>query len=210
MAKIKDFEKNAESYDAWFDKHPDYFKLEMEALKKLVPVTGRGIEIGVGTGKFARLLGIKHGIEPSQAMATIAKKRGIKVITGIAENLPLKTETFDYSVFITVICFLDSIKKSFAESFRILKPAGSIVIGFIENGNFLGRKYEQKKESSLFYKKAVFHTTDEVLKTLIETGFSNPKFLQTLFFKNRKLAYQVVKEGYGQGSFVVVRAEKPV
>ncbi|MBW2217209.1 MAG: methyltransferase domain-containing protein [Deltaproteobacteria bacterium] len=50
---------------------------------------------------------------------------------GIAEKLPIRSETFDYALFVTTICFLDSLDQAFSEAFRILKPKGIVVIGFI-------------------------------------------------------------------------------
>ena len=68
MAKIKVFDKNAEAYDAWFEEHEAYYQLELEAIRQLMPKIGKGVEIGVGTGRFAKPLGIEMGIEPSSAM----------------------------------------------------------------------------------------------------------------------------------------------
>ncbi len=46
---------------------------ELAAVESLWPATGQGLEIGVGTGRFAVPLGIKIGVEPARAMAEIAK-----------------------------------------------------------------------------------------------------------------------------------------
>jgi hypothetical protein len=53
-----------------------------------LPKSGTGVEIGVGTGRFAEPLGIRVVIEPSKAMRRMAQKRGIEVIDGVAESLP--------------------------------------------------------------------------------------------------------------------------
>lgn len=59
-----------------------------------LPENIKGIEVGLGTGKFAKVLGIKEGVEASNEMAAIALKRGIEVVTGRAENLPIKVFVF--------------------------------------------------------------------------------------------------------------------
>ena len=64
------------------DQHLPAYEPEIRAVKELVPPSGKGLEIGVGTGQFAALLGVKVGVEPAKAMAAIARKRkrGIKVL----------------------------------------------------------------------------------------------------------------------------------
>ncbi len=52
------------------------------------PLVGKGVEIGVSTGRFAEPLGIEIGVEPSKRMRETAKKRGIQVVGGIPEKVP--------------------------------------------------------------------------------------------------------------------------
>jgi ubiquinone/menaquinone biosynthesis C-methylase UbiE len=79
MENIKVFEDAAEKYDQWFDENRHAYETELLALKKFVPKAGNGLEIGVGTGRFAVPLGIRVGVEPAKAMAEVARKRGIEV-----------------------------------------------------------------------------------------------------------------------------------
>jgi hypothetical protein len=58
MGSIEIFEKHAQEYDEWFDKNKPVYESEILALKDLIPREGTGLEIGVGTGRFATLLGI--------------------------------------------------------------------------------------------------------------------------------------------------------
>lgn len=85
-------QKDAERYDSWFEKNPNLFASEVEAIRQLVPPFDRGIEIGVGTGLFANRLMIQDGLEPSAAMAERAAARGINVISGRAENIPVRLQ----------------------------------------------------------------------------------------------------------------------
>jgi ubiquinone/menaquinone biosynthesis C-methylase UbiE len=209
LVKTKAFDNNANAYDTWFDIHEASYKLEIEAVRQFLPRTGKGVEIGVGTGRFAKPLGIHLGVEPSSAMRAIAIKKGINVLDGTAEALPLENESCDYALFVTTICFLDSLEKAFSEAYRILYPGGFIVIGFIEKGSGLGKKYKKKKNESKFYRNATFYTVEEIVKLLKYTGFTNFKFVQTLFSNTGKSPHrQAVKEGYGEGSFIVLRAQK--
>ena len=50
------FNKYAQEYDEWFETHNWVYNSELEAVRKLIPETRTGIEIGVGTGRFQFLL----------------------------------------------------------------------------------------------------------------------------------------------------------
>jgi len=72
MKRIAPFEKHAKEYDAWFDENKLVYLSELEAVKSMLPEGGTGIEIGVGTGRFASQLGIKQPINhqsPSKRLA---------------------------------------------------------------------------------------------------------------------------------------------
>ena len=60
-------------YDAWYDKSQFAYISESEAIRKVLPKKGKGLEIGVGTGRFASKLGISYGVDPSPKMITLAK-----------------------------------------------------------------------------------------------------------------------------------------
>jgi len=87
-SKATQFDECTADYDAWFDSHHDLYQAELAAVRSLLPTCGKGIEIGVGTGRFAASLGIAVGVEPSPQMAEMARLRGINVIEGVAEDLP--------------------------------------------------------------------------------------------------------------------------
>jgi len=94
MAKIDTFEQHAAEYDTWFERHKLEYALELKAIKALLPVTGVGIEIGAGTGRFTQALNISLGVESSAAMRKIALERGVNIINGAAEFLPIKNNSF--------------------------------------------------------------------------------------------------------------------
>jgi ubiquinone/menaquinone biosynthesis C-methylase UbiE len=100
------FEEAAVEYDAWFETHEWVYQSEVEAIRRFIPKTGNGIEIGVGTGLFAIPFGIRFGIEPARAMAEIARKRGINVYEAKAEKLQFQDNSFDFALMVTTLCFL--------------------------------------------------------------------------------------------------------
>lgn len=203
------FDEYTDEYDLWYDKHHNKYQSEIIALKKLIPVGKKGVEIGVGTGRFSIPFGIRVGIEPSPNMAKLAEEKGITVINGVGESLPFHNESFDYVLMVTTVCFLSDIPKSFSEAYRILKDQGKIILGIIDRNSPLGKEYEKMKMDNKFYSDAHFHSTEELTEVLKSTGFINFDYWQTLFNTSDD-AIEDPKHGYGQGSFVVIQATKEI
>jgi len=209
MPKVEPFEKHVDIYEEWFVRNRFAYESELQAIRTLLPEDGTGIEIGVGTGRFAASLGIKLGVEPSKTMRKIAQKKGIEVVSGVAEALPFDNNQFDFALMVTTICFLDDIKASFKEVFRVLKPKALFIIGFVDRNSPIGRVYQKRKDESIFYKDARFCSVDEVASYLKKSGFRDLTYMQTIYQDLGKLKdIEPVNEGYGEGSFVVVRGVK--
>ncbi len=172
MAKTEAFEKYYLEYDKWFKKNYSLYQAEVKALKSLVGDASNGLEIGIGTGKFALPTGIQIGIEPSKQMRKVALSKGLKVLDAVAEDLPFEDDSFDLATMITTICFVDDLSKSFQEAFRVIKQNGFLIIGYVDKDSQMGIKYQQKKQKSKFYKSATFYSTDEIIKSLKSAGFS--------------------------------------
>lgn len=207
--KIQPFEEYADQYEDWFEKNYWVYQSELQAVRGLLPKQGNGIEIGVGSGRFAGSLGIHLGVEPSSRMRSLAKARGIEVVDGTGENLPFKDSQFDFALMVTTICFLDDIKKAFKESHRILKPNGHFIVGFIDKNSPVGKTYEKHKNENEFYKIATFYSVDEIVSYLKNAGFSNFIFNQTVFKDLDEIKdIEPIQSGYGEGSFVAINARK--
>lgn len=201
------FEQNSLEYDQWFDVHPMVYRSELLAVQQATPKNGTGIEIGVGTGRFAKPLDIKFGIEPSENMARVAEQKGITVHRAYAEDLPIGNEAFDFALMVTTVCFLSDIPKALSEVQRILRPSGVVILAIIDKNSQLGRKYELERSSSKFFKDAHFHSTEEMTELLQRSGFQNFQYWQTLTVLNEHRIEEPI-QGYGKGGFVVIRAQK--
>lgn len=211
MAQTKIFDQHVEVYDKWYDDYAEVYQSELSAIREQLtklPENIRGIEVGLGTGRFALPLGIKEGVEPSSEMAEKAINRGIEVIEGFAEQLPYGDLQFDFVLFVT-ICHLDNIKEALKNAHRVLKHKGAIIIGFLDKDQNIAKQYIEKRHRSTFYAKANFYTIDRIQALLKEAGFKDLEFNQTLFGNLDEIKkVQIPKIGYGEGSFVVVKATK--
>lgn len=209
MPQVLPFEKHIERYEAWYERYSHAYRAELAAVRELLPDKGKGVEIGVGTGRFASPRGIDIGVEPSPAMGKVAAERGVQVVEGVAERLPFHDESFDFLLMVNVICFLDNPIAAFREAWRVLRDGGSLIAGFIDAGGPLGREYREKKGASPFYREAHFRTSAEIISCFRTAGFTDFAFRQTIFRPLEELDRdEEVMEGHGEGSFVVVRGRK--
>ena len=201
------FDKFSVKYDAWYDLNRLVYISEIDVLRKVMPKYGKGLEIGVGTGRFAAPLGITLGIDPSAEMLRIASARGVNTRQGFGEDLPFLSETFDYAAIIISLCFVNDPVKVLLESYRVLKKSGRIILGIVDKDSFLGKFYQKKK--SVFYKNATFFSVKKVERMLSDSGFQDIKYYQTLFsLPSETTAVDKPRKGYGEGGFVLISGYK--
>ncbi len=205
------FDQHPQEYDRWFDEHPHAFQSEVLAIKEQLsklPENIRGIEVGLGTGRFSQALGIREGVEPSDEMRNRAIKRGIETMDARAESLPYSDLHFDFVLFVT-ISFLQDVPGAFQEAARVLKPGGAILVGMIPAESEIGLQYQEKKGQSHFYKYAVFYSVPKVEEWLTEAGFRDFEFVQTLFGRLEDIQEtEAPREGWAEGGFVLIKGTK--
>ena len=206
MPRIEPFEEHSLAYDRWFEDHKELYEAELKAIGEIIPKElAMSVEIGVGSARFAAPLGVRFGLDPSRMMLKKAMEQGISVCLGVAEELPFSDQSFDLVLMVTTICFVDSIDAAFAEAYRIIKPDGCIVVGFVDKDSPLGRQYQARKNESKFYRHATFYSTEEVLLHLKRADFTIDAIRQTLLPGQ---STSIVLDGYGSGSFIAIRALK--
>lgn len=211
MIQSLPFNEHVSEYEEWFEKYPFVFQSEVEAIRELIPTEDNiyGIEVGLGTGRFARELGIMEGVEPSANMRALALERGIEARAGEAEHLPYKDMHYDVVLMVFCISYLEDMQAAFIEAKRVLKNGGALIAGFIDKDSIIGKEYEKRKPFSVFYKHANFYSPERVIDELKKAGFKKQQYSQTLFH-----ALDDIKElepsrpGYGEGSFVLIKAIK--
>jgi SAM-dependent methyltransferase len=209
MPKIAPFEKYVDQYEAWFVDNRWVYEAELRAVKAMLPAGGCGMEIGVGTGRFSEPLGINIGVDPSKRMRDIAKKRGIQVLDGVAEDLPFDDSQFAFVLMVTTVCFVDDINRALMEAHRVLSHGGALVIGFVDRNSVVGQTYLEHQHKNVFYKEATFFSVDELVELMDQAGFIDLTFKQTIFKPLCEITRdEPVTPGYGEGSFVVIGGRK--
>ena len=136
------FDETAEDFDRWFNKNKIIFESELLGEKYFLHSPKNSVSIGVGSGLFASKLGIEYGVEPSEEMAKLAEKRGIKVEIGTAEKVPFENEKFDTVLLGTVLSYVNDPQKAVKEAYRILKHNGHIIVSFLAREGSYAMMYD--------------------------------------------------------------------
>ena len=207
------FDNLAQEYDAWFDREGRLiFADEVWAFKSLLPFLPKPwLEIGVGSGRFAKALGIETGIDPSIKLVGMARKRGINAFLGRGEQKLYEEESFGTVFLIVTLCFLDSPLDVLQEANRILRSDGKIVLGLVLKESPWGHFYQMKKaQGHRFYRYANFYRCHEVVRLLARTGFITEKIVSTLFQKPGEVQHvEESRLGYSpDAGFTIIVAGK--
>ena len=181
------FEKTADTYDDWYHKPigSHAFKSELKGLKKLLPLTGTGVDIGAGTGIFAEQLTTDQRkiicIDPSTEMLKAANRRQLETIMAVSEALPIKLESIDFSYMVTVFEFLPEPSLTLESIRDILKDDSPIVILFINQESSWGERYsEQAKRGDPIFSHAKIYKLEEVVAMLKASNFDPEEIVGTL------------------------------
>jgi len=178
------FQRRAGHYDAWFDsaRGPAIFESEVRCLRRLSQGLPRPwLEVGVGTGRFARALGIDVGVDPAGRMLAYAATRGVRVAEALGEALPFGDGSFGAVFIVVTICFAREPAALLREARRVLRKGGGVVLGIVPSGSSWGRFYRAEAESGHpFYSAARFFSPDELGRLAREAGLHRRGAASTL------------------------------
>lgn len=183
--KLNYFNIHYNDYDNWYNKHNKEYNDQINFIRNLIP-EGKGIEIGVGTGRFASALGIKYGIDISESMIKLARERNINAIKASAYSIPFPEKFFDFSLNMVTICFLDYPENAIAEAKRVSKNTVTVILD--KNSEYIKKIIEKPVG---FYKFARFYSLDEIIDIYKNLGFKNIKSSFQDFYIENKTIYRL-------------------
>ncbi len=228
------FDEHAAEYDAWFLQNRNVLQSEVDLLAGALTEVGRCLSVGCGSGLFEKVLreahdiDIRFGVEPAEAMAEIAVKRGMEVQIGEAGDLPFEDASFDTVLFNGTPSYIANFAGALSEAFRVLKPGGHVVVCDVPAESSYGLLYRLAahigtwEDESLrvlappvpypieFARAANWRTTHEKLELLEEAGFTVVETSQTLVM-HPKFSDDTVEQpipGHDRGDYVAIRATK--
>lgn len=165
----------------------DMIRQRAEIMRLLSPGQGEAIlELGSGNGILVRELletvgqeGRVVGLDASDAILEMARQlcpEG-EFISGDAQDLPFDDATFDAVVAAQVFCFLDNVDRSIAETYRVLKPGGRLLVLDTDWDSLIWKSGDPDltarvmKEYQAVYSDA--HLPRSLPSKLAKVGFSN-------------------------------------
>ncbi len=228
------FDQYAAEYDAWFLENNNLLYSEAKLVAHFLRPQTKIFSVGCGSGLFESILKenfnivIDSGIEPSQSMASIARKRGLEVTTITAEEMTLPPEQYDTILFNGTPSYITDLQKAFDTARHALKPGGKIVVIDVPKESSYAIMYNLAKSVNSwehpllagvhpqdpypieFVKIANWRTTKEKIQMLEKSGFTDLQFAQTLtkhpLYSNSKKEEPI--EGYDCGDYVAICATK--
>lgn len=230
------FDEYASKYDEWFLKNLNVLASEAALLAHFLQNPGRALSIGCGSGLFEAILKkeygitISEGIEPAEGMAEIARKRGMNVRIGTAEETDYGTAEYDTIIFNGTPSYISGLDTAFANAAKALKPGGRIVVLDVPKESSYALLYNLAKETGSwdhsyfagakppnaypieFVMESNWRSTPEKVELLTQAGFCNFRYAQTLTrhpaYSDREMEQPV--PGYEKGDYVAICAEKEV
>ena len=230
----KGFDQYASAYDAWFLDNRNVLYSEVNLVASTLQDAGRVLSVGCGSGLFEKILRdeygitVTDGIEPSEGMAAIARKRGMNVTIATAEEADFGNGDYDTLLFNGTPSYIGDLAGVVRKAYAALPAGGRIILIDVPKESSYGLLYNLAKAVGTwdhpllegcyppnpypieFVDVAAWRTTAEKIGLLEAAGFRNLAFAQTLTthpLMSNDMEEQPV-EGYGKGDYVAVTAYK--
>ena len=167
------------TYEAWYHTPRGRWIGDREfiLLQSLLrtPKGGSLLDVGCGTGHFSRRFSRSGlsvtGIDPAHAVLKFARTQGddIHYMQGNALELPFADNSFDYTVAVTSLCFIEDPLLALREMWRVTRH--TLVLGLLNRHSLL----HWRKQGQGGYSGARWDTAGEVLKEWIPVFTPAPK-----------------------------------
>lgn len=230
----KGFDQYASAYDAWFLDNRNVLYSEVNLVASTLKDAGRVLSVGCGSGLFEKILRdeygitVTDGIEPSEGMASIARKRGMNVTVTTAEAADFGNGDYDTLLFNGTPSYIGDLRGVVRKAYAALPAGGRIILIDVPKESSYGLLYNLAKAVGTwdhpllegcyppnpypieFVEVAAWRTTAEKVALLREAGFTDLEFAQTLTSHplTSNDEEEQPSEGYGKGDYVAVTAYK--
>jgi ubiquinone/menaquinone biosynthesis C-methylase UbiE len=223
MAEI--FDDWPERYDEWFETPIGKLVREYESrlLRDMVrPGNGeRILDVGCGTGIFTLdFLGAKARVTGLELSLPMLRRAGRKaaglpfhMVQGDMRTLPFINNSFDKTISVTAIEFIEDGRGAVAELSRVTRPGGLVVVASLNSlSPWATRRREAARHGHSIFRHARFRSPEEMASLA-----PGPVQIRTaIHFQKHddpEQAPAVEKDGEARGlltgAFVVVSWEKP-
>jgi len=219
-------------FDDWADKYDRWFTTPIGKLVKayekevildlLNPSKGeRILDAGCGSGIFtmdvldlgASVVGLDISLPMLKGLGEKTGKYPLHRVMGDMTNLPFEDKTFDRTVSVTALEFIEDGSGSIKEMFRVTKQGGCIVIATLNSLSpwaVRRRKKAQEGKNPLF-ENVFFRSPDEMralspVEAVVKTAIHFQKDDDPVHA--RKIEMQGQSHGLNTGAFVIARWEK--
>lgn len=169
-------------FDDWPDPYERWFQTPIGALVKtaemalildqLLPSTGEHIlDAGCGSGIFTAPL-VEHGahitgVDLSLPMLVRASSRlaNERFVAANMLNLPFADESFDKTVSITALEFIEDGEKALTELLRVTRPGGRVVVATLNSLSpwAVRRQAKAERDTASVFNHAWFRSPEELL-----------------------------------------------
>jgi ubiquinone/menaquinone biosynthesis C-methylase UbiE len=223
MAEI--FDEWPEKYDQWFETPIGRLVREYESrllLEMVGPRRGEQIlDVGCGTGIFTRDLlaaGAQvTGLELSLPMLRCAGKKAsglpFSMVQGDLRGLPFAGRSFDKTVSVTAIEFVEDARAAVTELFRVTRPGGLIVVACLNSlSPWAVRRKAAAREGHAIFQHARFRSPEEMASlSTVRANIKTAVHFQKHDDPERAKGIERSGEAQGldTGAFLVVRWGKP-
>jgi ubiquinone/menaquinone biosynthesis C-methylase UbiE len=223
MAKI--FDEWPEKYDQWFDTPIGRLVREYEGrllLDMALPEQGELIlDAGCGTGIFtldllsagSRVIGLELSLPMLRRAGLKAAAAPFQMVQGDMRRLPFADNSFDKTISVTAIEFLDDAQGGIAELFRVTKPGGLVVVAGLNSlSPWARRRIAAAKEGHPIFEHVRFRSPAEMadlapFPARIRTAVHFQKHDNPDRAREIELAGEA--QGLDSGAFLVLCWKKP-
>ena len=227
------YDEYAKEYDSWFLANENLLTSEVRLVAQMLREGGDTLSIGCGSGLFEKILAddfgitVREGVEPSEGMAAIARKRGMSVDIASAGDF---TASREYDTVLMNGCpsYIADLDGAFTNVAKALKSGGRLVVADVPKESAYALVYnlamtlgtwkhpllEGAKPKDPypieFVKSANWRTTAEKVDALRRTGFIGFEFCQTLTMNPASSDDYIENPvpGCDKGSYVAIAARK--